>query len=139
LLLHKETLNISPKLSRHLTQLVKKLGDSKNIIRTETIKALIAIYDIMLAGDKSQNNFVMIMLPYLNSSTNWHIREELLNVLIICFLRSKNFYDFDAFQVIESILALLNDSKERIRLLSLEALSAYSSIGNKFSVKEILY
>jgi hypothetical protein len=93
----------------------------------------------MLAGDKSQNNFVMVMLPYLNSSTNWHIREELLNVLIICFLRSKNFYDFDAFQVIEAILALLNDSKERIRLLSLEALSAYSSIGNKFSVKEILY
>ena len=62
-----------------------------------------------------------------------------MNVLIICFLRSKNFYDFDAFKVIEAILGLLNDQKERVRLLSLEALSAYSSIGNKFSVKEILY
>lgn len=34
---------------------------------------------------------------------------------------------------------MLKDQKERIKLLSLEALVAYASIGNKFSVKEIVY
>ena len=90
-------------------------------------------------GDKSQNNFIGLILPYLNNSSNWHIREELLNVLIICFLKSRHFFDFDAFQVIESILLLLRDPKERIKLLAIETLIAYASIGNKFSVKEIVY
>ena len=62
-----------------------------------------------------------------------------MNILIICFLKSRNFYDFDAFQVIEAILKLFRDLKERIQLLSVEALTAYASIGNKFSVKEIVY
>jgi len=73
------------------------LGDSKNIIRSEAIRALIGIYDIMRSGEKQLNNFVALILPYLNNSSNWHIREELLNVLIITFLKCKNFYDFDAF------------------------------------------
>lgn len=59
--------------------------------------------------------------------------------MIICFLKSRNFYEFDAFQVIEGILKLLNDQKERIKLIAQEALIAYCSIGNKFSVKEIVY
>lgn len=80
-----------------------------------------------------------LILPYLNNSSNWHIREELLNIIIICFLKSRNFFDFDAFKVIESILLLLRDQKERVKLLSLETLIAYASIGNKFSVKEIVY
>jgi hypothetical protein len=75
----------------------------------------------------------------LNNSSNWHIREELLNVLIICFLKSRSFYDFDAFQVIEAMVKLLRDQKERIQLIALEALVSYSSIGNKFSIKEIIY
>jgi hypothetical protein len=41
--------------------------------------------------------------------------------------------------VIEAILKLFRDQKERIQLLSVEALTAYASIGNKFSVKEIVY
>jgi hypothetical protein len=28
----------------------------------------------------------------------------LLNVLIICFLKSKNFYEFDAYKVFEALL-----------------------------------
>jgi hypothetical protein len=100
---------------------------------------LIGIYDILRLGDKSHNNFVSLVIPYLSNSSNWHIREELLNVLIICFLKSRNFYDFDAFTVIESLIKLLKDQKERIKLLALEALVAYGSIGNKFSVREIVY
>jgi hypothetical protein len=51
----------------------------------------------MKVGDKTQNNFIGLILPYLNNSSNWHVREELLNVLMICFLKSRSFYDFDAF------------------------------------------
>lgn len=93
----------------------------------------------MRGGDKAHNNFTSLILPYLSNSQNWHIREELLNVLIVCFLRSRNFYDFDAFKVVEVLLSLLHDSKARIKYLALEALACYSSIGNKFSFFEIVY
>jgi hypothetical protein len=96
-------------LSRYTPSLVKKLGDSKNIIRQEAIRSLIGIYDILRLGDKSHNKFVNLVIPYLSNSSNWHIREELLNVLIICFLKSRNFYDFDTFLVIESLIKLLKD------------------------------
>ena len=99
----------SVSLSRYIPQLIKKLGDSKNIIRSEAIRALIGIFEIMKQGDKSLNNFVALILPYLSNSTNWHIREELLNVLIICFLKSRNFYDFDGITILETILKLLKD------------------------------
>ena len=56
-----------------------------------------------------QNNFVSLVLPYLYNSSSWHIREELLNVLIICFLKSKNFYEFDAYKVFEALLQMLDD------------------------------
>lgn len=51
-----------------------------------------------------QNNFISLVLPYLYNSSSWHIREELLNVLIICFLKSKNFYEFDPYKIFEALL-----------------------------------
>jgi len=78
-------------------------------------------------------------LPYLNNSSSWHVREELLNVLIHCFLKSKNFFEFDSYAILESLLKSLDDSKERNRFIALEAIVAFSSIGNKFSTKEIIY
>lgn len=92
-----------------MPQLIKKLGDSKNIIRSEAIRALIGIFEVMRSGEKHQNNFVALITPYINNSSNWHIREELLNVLIISFLKSRNIFDFDLFQVCNGILRLLND------------------------------
>lgn len=92
-----------------MPQLIKKLGDSKNIIRSEAIRALIGIFEVMRSGEKQQNNFVALITPYINNSSNWHIREELLNVLIISFLKSRNIFDFDLFQVCNGILRLLND------------------------------
>lgn len=79
------------------------------------------------------------MLPYLQNSASWHIREELLNVLIICFLKSKNFYEFDAYKVFEALLQMLDDQKDRIRFTALEAIVAFVSIGNKLSAKEIIH
>ena len=89
--------------------MIKKLGDSKNIIRSEAIRALIGIFEVMRQGEKQKNNFIALIAPYLNNSSNWHIREELLNVLVISFIKSGNFLDFDPFQVCDGILRLLND------------------------------
>ena len=88
---------------------------------------------------KSSNNFVQLTLPYLNNSSSWHVREELLNVLIHCFLKSNNFFEFDSYAILEGLLKSLDDSKERNRFIALEAIVAFSSIGNKFSTKEIIY
>lgn len=60
-------------------------------------------------------------------------------MLIICFLKSKNFYEFDSYQVLEALLKMLDDNKERIRFTALEAIVAFVSIGNKLSAKEIIY
>lgn len=77
-------------LAMHIPLIVKKLADSKNIIRQEAIKCLFFIFDIMRNGTKKDNNFIALILPYLNNSSNWHIREELLHLLMKCFLCSKD-------------------------------------------------
>ena len=116
---------------RHISLIVKKLSDSKNIIRQEAIKCLFGINQIMRMGNKKDNNFIALIFPYLNNSSNWHIREELLNLLIKCFLTSNDASEFDAYQCLDSILQLFNDQKEKIRILALEAVAAYTSITDK--------
>ena len=39
-------------LGRQVPQLIKKLGDSKNIIRQEAIRAMIGIFEVMRRGEK---------------------------------------------------------------------------------------
>lgn len=58
----------------------------------------------MRSGNKKDNNFIALILPYLNNSSNWHIREELLNLLIRCFLSSQDKSEFSSIQVLDSIL-----------------------------------
>ena len=60
--------------------------------------------EIMRSGNKKDNNFIALILPYLNNSSNWHIREELLNLLIKCFLRSQDQNEFDSYQILHSVL-----------------------------------
>ena len=125
---NKSTLT-SQSLGKYIPRLVGKLADSKNIIRQQAIRALMGIYLIMrfhsTQGEqkiktspvgqkgqiKTQNNFVPLVLPYLCNSSSWHVREELLNVLIICFLKSKNIeafgnsvYEFDQYKILEVLL-----------------------------------
>ena len=91
-------------LGRHIPLIVKKLADSKNIIRQEAIRCLFGIVEIMRNGLKKENNFIALILPYLNNSSNWHIREELLNLLIKCFLSSVDQNEVDSYQIMDSIL-----------------------------------
>ena len=76
---------------------MKKLADSKNIIRQEAIKCLFGMFEIMRNGSKKDNNFIALILPYLINSSNWHIREELLHLLIKCFLLSQDVQEFDGY------------------------------------------
>lgn len=127
-------------LGRHIPQLVKKLADSKAIIRQEAIKCLFYMNEIMRSGNKKDNNFIALILPYLNNSSNWHIREELLNLLIRCFLvGNTDQSEFDCYQILDSILQLLNDNKEKIRNLALEAIAAFASIGQVNKISEVLF
>jgi hypothetical protein len=118
---------------------VKKLADSKCIIRQEAIRCLFGINEIMRSGSKKDNNFIALILPYLNNSSNWHIREELLNLLIKCFLSSNNANEFDSYQILDSILQLFGDTKEKIRNLALEAIAAFASIGDRNKMVEIMF
>ena len=126
-------------LGRHIPLIVKKLADSKNIIRQEAIKCLFGINEIMRCGSKKDNNFIALILPYLNNSSNWHIREELLHLLIKCFLRSQDQNEFDSYQILDSIVQLFNDTKEKIRNLALEAIAAFASIGDRSKISEVMF
>jgi hypothetical protein len=79
------------------------------------------------------------VLPHLKNSSSRHTREELLNVLIMCFLKSKSIYEFDSFVILKTLIRMLEDQKERIRFTALEAIVAFVSIGNKLSSKEVIY
>ena len=126
-------------LGRHIPLIVKKLADSKNIIRQEAIRCLFGIVEIMRNGLKKENNFIALILPYLNNSSNWHIREELLNLLIKCFLSSVDQNEFDSYQIMDSILQLFNDTKEKIRNLALEAIATYASISDRNRISEVMF
>jgi len=57
--------------------------------------------EIMRSGLKKENNFIALILPYLNNSSSWHIREELLNLLIRSFLTSNDIEaEFDSYQIL---------------------------------------
>lgn len=93
----------------------------------------------MRSGSKKDNNFIALILPYLNNSSNWHIREELLNLLIKCFLTSQDKNEFDSYQILDSILQLFGDTKEKIRNLALEAIAGYASINDRNKMIEIIF
>jgi len=91
-------------------------------------------------GTRKDNNFIALILPYLNNSSNWHIREELLHVLIKCFLKAEDpIAQFDPLQILDSVLQLFNDTTEKIRNLSLEALATFACIGFKDKILEIMF
>ena len=61
-------------------------------------------------------------------------------MLIKCFLKAENpLALFDPIQILDSVLHLFNDNKEKIRNLSLEAIAAFSSVGFKNKLLDIMY
>ena len=77
-----------------------------------------------------------MLAPYLGS-TSWHIREEVLQLMMVSFLKHTN--DFDYYTIVDSIAKLLDDPKSKIKFTCREALASLALKGQKNRVTEILY
>ena len=111
--------------------LVKKLADSNIQIRQLVIKSF-----LMIMKNLKQTTYLNMIIPYLGS-TSWHIREEVLHLIMVSFLKNTN--DFDYFSVIDSIAKLLDDQKSTVRFTCRETLAALVIKGQKNRVTEVLY
>lgn len=87
-------------------RLVKKLADSNIQIRQLVMRSF-----LLMKGMK-QTNYLNMVLPYLNSPS-WHIREEVLHLIMVSFLKNTN--DFDYMTVLDQIAKLLDDPKSTVR------------------------
>lgn len=115
-----------------VSQLVKKLAESNVQIRQLVMK----IFLIIMQNSK-QTNYINMLMPYLGSS-NWHIREEVLHLMIVSFLRNSN-DDLDYYTVVDSIAKLLDDPKSKVRFTCTETLATLALKGDKSKVSEICY
>ena len=88
-------------------KLVKKLADSNIQIRQLVMRAFL----IIMKGMK-QMSYLNMILPFLNSPS-WHIREEVLHLVMVSFLKNTN--DIDYMNVIDPIAKLLDDQKSTVR------------------------
>lgn len=77
-----------------------------------------------------------MLVPYLSSS-NWHVREEVLHLVLISFLNGSN--EFDYFNVVDAIAKMLDDQKSKVRFTCKETLAALVFKGDQKKVCEILY
>ena len=80
-----------------------------------------------------------MVLLYLKNSTNWHVREELLNALTIWFIKGQSDFEHEPAQIMETLISLMDDQKDRVRSLAQECLVAYSYYVNKYNFKELLF
>lgn len=108
------------------TYLVKKLADSNIKIRQLVMRAFLT----MMKGCK-QTTYLNMLLPYL-SSTSWHIREEVLHLILVSFLKGPN--DFDYFTIVDAIAKLLDDPKSTVRFTCRETLAVLVFKGDKNKV-----
>jgi hypothetical protein len=67
-----------------------------------------------------------IIFPILVSSlasANWHVREEVMHILITAMLTPNQNYAFDFLKLVEPIARLLDDEKTKIRFVATETLA----------------
>ena len=87
-----------------------------------------AFLTMMKNLNSKQTTYLNMLLPYLGS-TNWHIREEVLHLILISFLMDTNTFDY--FVVLDSIAKLLDDPKSTVRFTCKETLAALAFKGDK--------
>jgi hypothetical protein len=114
-----------------VTHLIKKLADSNIQIRQLAIRSFLCIMK-----QWKQITYLNMLLPYLGS-LSWHIREEVLHLILVSFLNDKN--DFDYYLIVDAIGKLLDDTKSTVRFTCRETLTALVIKGSKNRVCEILY
>ena len=105
-------------LSALVNPCIVKLGDNKISIRMISFKILKRLMFKLRSS---------LMIPSLCQgleSQNWHIREEIVGLLITAMLLD---VDFDYIELVEPLAKLLDDQKTKIRNLGVEALAVLQS------------
>ncbi|CAG9331155.1 unnamed protein product [Blepharisma stoltei] len=98
---------------------IEKLGDNKIAIRQMASKIMACLLEKVRSFD---------VFPHLIKdlhNRNWHIREEVVTVIILAMLRMVN---YDYLQLIPYLTKLLDDDKTKVRHVSTESLAVLSSI-----------
>ena len=97
---------------------LKKLGDNKIAVRQCTFKVFLA-----LARHSKGRVVSQVIVPILCdglADNNWHIREEVVIVLIAFLIDG---IEFDYLAVVPALAKLLDDSKTKIRYVTTELLA----------------
>jgi HEAT repeat protein len=105
-------------ISQILPVCLKKLGDNKIAVRQSTFKVFLAL--AKHCKGKTVNNVVIPVLCDGLGSENWHIREEVVIVLIAFLLDS---VEFEFLEIVPVLAKLLDDQKTKIRYVTTELLA----------------
>lgn len=111
---------------------LRKLGDNKIAVRQAAFKVFKAL---------TQEVKPRILFPQLIdalSSSNWHVREEALNVIITAILLAKENYDYDFLSLVLPMAKLLDDPKTKIRFVTIEALTVLANTYGLDVIDDIL-
>jgi hypothetical protein len=109
----KEILGVLSDLVTHLTD---KLSDNKIVIRHAVLKVFYALTTSL--GAKKIVNLVFQFIDH----ENWHIREEILSILIMACISSNSTWGLSDPKMISQVCSLTNDDKEKVSTAAFEAL-----------------
>lgn len=109
----KEINNVLPDLVK---QLSTKLSDNKIVIRHAVLKVFHVLCVSLGAKD-----IIKLVFPFLKHE-NWHIREEILSILIMAWITSNSTWGLSDPKMISQVWALTNDDKDKVSQTAFETL-----------------
>ena len=126
-------INLKGNLQNLVPGLVEKLGDNKIVIRQTALHA----FRSLLVSIR-QRTVVQILIPYLQNK-NWHIREQILNVIILLFIDHHHTIECDYTVLMNAIAQLFDDPKPKVIQIVYETITTIAMLGDRSRVLEILY
>eukprot|EP01135_Chromosphaera_perkinsii_P001920 Nk52_evm69s212 gene=Nk52_evmTU69s212 len=125
-LVSKIGITVKPHLNFIVPKLVQKFGDNKMVIRQANMKVLNRLMHIL-----SPKPVIAMLLPCL-ANQNWHVREEVVNVLISSTL-TYEVHELDYEVIVSELLRrVLYDGRQRVKQVALEGLAVFNQkLGHK--------
>eukprot|EP00743_Colponemidia_sp_Colp-15_P007986 GILK01008649.1.p1 GENE.GILK01008649.1~~GILK01008649.1.p1 ORF type:complete len:1647 (-),score=313.75 GILK01008649.1:294-5174(-) len=112
---------LKPHLHVLLTGLVEKLGDNKIVIRQASMKVFAKI--LQSIGFEPILGCLYVSLEH----KNWHVREEMLGVLIMA-LSAQPIEDFDLVALIQKLVLCVTDSKPKVKFVAMETFAVLANL-----------
>lgn len=109
---------------------IDKLGDNKIAIR----QAAFRVFKIFIREIPAR-----VLFPHFQEgleSPNWHIREEVVQLLITAMLSAVPNWDYDFLQVIPWVCRLLRDPKPKVKFAAVETLAVLAHLRGSEAVLE---